>query len=130
MTDFDYRLDDTNALVDPAVGDAEIRGIQFDHPNMQLHIVQPFDGRHIDVLLSDLIFLDFRTDHPQNVIGNVFIYRNWQSARFPPGSNIDEHARKSFDARGQYILVVDGITGGPLVCGARDLTIRVRSAQS
>jgi len=130
MADFDYRLDDTHALVDPVIGDAEIRGIQFDHPNVQIHFVQPFDGTHIDVFLSDLIFLHFCTDHPQNVIGNAFIYRNWASARFPPGFDLHEHARKSFDKRGQYILVIDGITGGPLVCGACDLNIRVRRAQS
>jgi len=128
MADVNYRLDEHYRLVDPVIGDAEIRGIQFEHPNMRLHIVQPFDGSHIELLLSGLIFLSFQTDHPQNVINGVFIYTTWDSARFPSGMDPDEHAKRQFAAAGQYVIVTEPLTGGPLVCAARDLSVRIAAA--
>ena len=44
MAEFQYRLDQNCRLIDPVIGDAEIRNIQFEFPNMKLSIVQPFDG--------------------------------------------------------------------------------------
>ncbi len=127
MTEYQYRLDQNCRLIDPIVGDAEIRSIQFESLNMRLQIVQPFDGTQIELLLGGFVFLFFHTDHPQNVIERIFVYSSWESARFPSEIKPDDDLEKKFTLWGKYIVVIESIAGGPLVCGARDLSMRVET---
>lgn len=121
---FDFRLGSDHSLVLPVVGDAEIRRIEFEFPNVRLHIVQPVDGTKIDLLLVDMRFLFVHTDHPQNVIERIFIYKSWEQARLPP--EVDLHVvKKEFGLDGRYIVVVESVVGGPLVCGACDFSVQV-----
>jgi hypothetical protein len=75
--------------------------------------------------MSGLIFFVFRTDFPQNVINEVSIYQDWEHVEFPPQTEPDDVLRTKFASSGRYIVVVSPIAGGPLVCGARDLSISV-----
>jgi hypothetical protein len=126
MTGFAYRLDERRALISPVVGDAEVRNIAFEFPNARIDIVQPFDGTLVNLCLHDMLFLFIHTDHPQNVIENIFIYEKWEDVRFPPEVNTSV-LRKEFGSQGRYIVVVESIAGGPLVCGARDFSINLTS---
>jgi len=96
VAEFQYRLDQNCRLIDPVIGDAEIRNIQFEFPNMKLSIVQPFDGTEVELFLSELVFLFFHTDHPQNVIADLFIYSSWERARFPSEISPDESVKRKF----------------------------------
>jgi len=120
-----YRLNDNHSMAFPVVGDAEIRSIEFEHPHVRINIFQPFDGTYVDLFLTGMRFLFFHTDLAQNVIERVFVYTSWETARFP--SEVDpEVLKKEFGSTGRYIVVIDSIAGGPLVCGAQDLSIRTK----
>lgn len=119
---FQYELNIDRSLALPVVGDAEIRRISFEFPDLRLQIVQPFDGTTIEFLFGSMRFLFFHTDHPQNVIEKVFVYDSWESARLP--SELDLNVvKKEFGSDGRYIVVIDSIAGGPFVCGARNFSV-------
>lgn len=125
MSVFDFKLDADHSLILPVIGDAEIRRIEFEFPNLRLHIVQPFDGQSIELFLADMRFLFFHTDHPQNVIDKVFVYDSWESVRLPPEADANT-LKKEFGSDDGYLVVIESIAGGPLVCGARGFTVHAR----
>ena len=125
MLNVNHRLDEDHRLIEPNVGDAELRGICFEHPNIRLQIVQPVDNTKIEIVLSDMVFLAFQTDFAQNVISDIFIYQRWEDAEFPPEMQLGELAKTKFSSSGRCIVVVRSIAGGPLVCAGRELAITV-----
>jgi hypothetical protein len=122
MTQKIYRLDEADLLVSPNVGDAEIRQLDFEFPNLRVRLVQPFDGTEIDLYFTGIRFLYFHTDNPQNVIDRIHVYNSWERAQLP--DECDRNVlKREFGSADGYVVVVDAIAGGPLVCGARDLSI-------
>ena len=122
MTKFDYELGQDSCLKNPNVGDAEIRELLFEGKDLRLRIFQPFDGARTEILLRKLLFLFFHTNYAQNVIDSLSIYESWASARLP--AEVDAKVlKREFGYDGKYIVAINSIAGGPLVCGSCGLEI-------
>ncbi|WP_316233815.1 hypothetical protein [Bradyrhizobium sp. SZCCHNPS2010] len=119
-----FCLDDNGSIAIPAVGDAEIRSIEFAFPDLTITLYQPFDGSKISLRLFGMRFLYFHTDHPQNVIEKISVHESWDRVRLPAECNRNV-LMKEFGSIGRYIVVIEAIAGGPLVCGARDFNVEV-----
>lgn len=66
------RFDAFHYLVEPNVGDGELIGINFTHPNTSLRI-RLFPAGHCNIEIVGCRYIWFTTDHTQNVIDRILI---------------------------------------------------------
>lgn len=109
----------------PNFGDAELTGLEFDHPSVSLKIdlVLP-SGRHPCVVRIDhchLLWME--TDHMQNVIDDVIICAS--SAGLPSAVSSELRLRIDERARSHKIQIVClvGLVGIELVAVGDDVSI-------
>lgn len=121
MPRIEYILNDEFAIVAPNVGDAELKTIAFEHPDVVIGLYLPMASVHVCFEMVSVSFLSFWSDHPQNVIDKVSIFPQLSAARLPDCARVELLLRDKLDAARGPVLTIEPIAGPSLICCAASI---------
>jgi hypothetical protein len=120
MDALQIEIGSSHELILPKIGDAELRGIEFKHPDVELAIWLPWNDRILCIKLTRPLFFSAETDHMQNVIDSIFVYPNRDAAGALPAIQSLPQGSE------QKILKINPISGIELICVAEDISFEYK----
>jgi hypothetical protein len=120
-----YRLDDHCRLLDPNVGDAELREIVFRNPDviLRLALVPPRGDVACEITLTSVKFFAMESNHVQNVIEGAFVYDNLDASTLSIDARLRNHMPPYVWGRPRKLLHVVPTAGPDLICLCDEIAI-------
>jgi hypothetical protein len=118
----EYRLNDGFELIFPNVGDAELRSLSFNHPNIELRVFLPMRKADLLIRMENASFLSLWSSHPQNVIDRIFMFPNLEVTRLPEKSPTKDTLKETLITPNQVILTIEPVAGPYLICSGDRVT--------
>lgn len=124
------KLNDDSEIIDPNVGDAELRRIDFDAFGATLHICLALQKGSLILRATNVVWLSLSTDCSQNVIDTILILDDWTTVASLAPRDIQEvlaSRRQSIPGESApaytvQAIVVKPVSGASLICIAESCT--------
>jgi hypothetical protein len=121
-----YRLDDHRGLLDPNVGDAELRDIAFRTPDVTLRLALMLrDGGEAacEIRLTGVTFFAMESNLVQNVIEDIFIHDELDAATLALDARLGRQLGRFVPGHRPKMLHMVPIAGADLVALCDDVAI-------
>jgi hypothetical protein len=122
VRNIEYRLSDDFELIFPNVGDAELRTISFNSPDIHIGLWLPMRNVELLITMHKSSLLSVWSAVPQNVIDRLFVFPNLANAKLPKNSATKDALEKALEKQDEMILTIEPIVGSRLICSAQRVT--------
>lgn len=110
------KIDELGFVFDPNFGDSEVHRIDFQFPNLEIHL-KIHDGLSRVIRLMNVSYFYAETDHLQNVIDSIYIIYPSEISRFYDRSEYLKRIPISVtESNSKYIIFTVPISGGSFFC--------------
>jgi hypothetical protein len=117
-------LSKSHHIIDPNLGDAEIRDIRFRNPDASI-VLKMHNGKECIFEVRRCRLLSVSTEHPQNVVDGVIVCKSVDQMSKSTPANWRQATHSKLLVGSGLILQIEPITGSGLVAVGDDIEIFV-----